>query len=100
MKIYKVVLMIFIIFCGFFTCLYGKNLMDTKNDIVKSEEYQGVITLWQIDEFEGGVGSRKQFLLKVARSFEKKYNGVLVMVSNFSKQGAEENIKNGTSLSV
>ena len=51
--------------------------------------------MWQIDGFEGGAGSRKQFLLKVARGFEKQNGGVLIMVSDYTIEGAEENLKNG-----
>ena len=54
-----------------------------------------IITLWQIDTFEGGVGSRKQFLLKAASMYEKNNDGVLIMVTNHTLEGAENNMKNG-----
>ena len=82
-------------FCILFTCFYGVRKISAENVTTKSEEYQGVLSLWQIDSFEGGIGSRKQFLLKIARGFEKKHKGVLVMVTNITKDGAEENFKNG-----
>ncbi len=95
MKLLRIFFAIIIVFCCSFTILHGKKILKEENQTEESEEYQGIISVWQIDGFEGGIGSRKQFLLKVARSFEKEYNGVLVMVTNITKQGAEDNIKNG-----
>ena len=95
MKIIRIISAFFLVFAITFTWIYGRHKISAENSVTKSEEYQGVITLWQIDSFEGGVGSRKQFLLKIAREFEKKNNGVLVMVVNMTKEGAEENFKNG-----
>ncbi len=59
----------------------------------EQENYKGILTIWQVDSFEGGVGSRKQFLLKVARSFEKKNPGVLVMVIDHTEESVKEEIK-------
>lgn len=57
--------------------------------------YKGIVTIWQIDSFEGGIGSRKQFLLKVARGFERLNKGVLVMVISHTKTSYENAIKEG-----
>ncbi len=95
MKKFRVLFAIFLVFSVFFTCFYGGKKISAKKIVSESESYQGVLTLWQVDSFEGGVGSRKQFLLKVAREFEKIYNGVLVMVVNMTKDSVEENYKNG-----
>ncbi|MCQ2399083.1 MAG: hypothetical protein MJ072_01085 [Clostridia bacterium] len=61
-------------------------------------ETQGVktiVTVWQIDSFEGGKGSRQKFLLKTASYFEKENEGVHVLVVSESVDGAEEKMKNG-----
>ncbi len=84
----------FIIFCTLFTNVVGyKKIGQEKIKISKA--YKGIITVWQIDGFEGGSGSRKQFLLGVARDFEKQNEGVLVMVINHTFTSAEQNISNG-----
>lgn len=60
---------------------------------VKAEQMQ-VITLWQIDGFEGGKGSRSQYLgNKAVKLFDnqKKYLNVITI----SAEAAEENIKRG-----
>ena len=84
-----------IIFCTIFTCVIGKkNILNNGLD-TSPTPYQSVISLWQIDGFEGGIGSRKQFLLGVARKFEKKCDGVLIMVSNQTIEGANQTLKDG-----
>ncbi len=95
MKILRIMIVIIFSFITAFSFTIGKDKI-TKNKLeTELKGYQGVISMWQIDSFEGGFGSRKQFLLKVARNFEKKNQGVFIMVSNYTKDGAEENFKNG-----
>lgn len=84
-----------LIFCFIFTVFVGKNKISEQEIEDVPKEYKGVLTLWQIDGFEGGSGSRKQFLLKVARGFENSNSGVLVMVSSQTIEGAIENVKQG-----
>ena len=61
----------------------------------KKEEYKEVITVWHIDTFEGGKWSRREFLNYVAKRFEKKNVGVLIMVKSISKDGLVESIEKG-----
>jgi len=93
MKVIRIINAIIIVVCILFTIFVGKQkLLSTEE--VKSQEYKGIITIWHIDSFEGGIGSRKQFLLRSARSFEKKNTGVLVMVINHTLTSLNESIKN------
>ena len=48
-----------------------------------------ILNLWHLDTFEGGTGSRKQFLLSVAREFEKQNDGVLISVREHTKNSLE-----------
>ena len=48
------------------------------------EGYKGVLTLWQVDGFEGGSGSRSAFLNGRAIEFEKSHPGVLVSVQTYT----------------
>lgn len=61
----------------------------------KKAEYQGIITLWNVDTFEGGTSSRSGFLESVAASFEKKYKGAYIKVENLTVDEMVANIKMG-----
>ena len=52
-----------IIFSILFTIFIGAQKISLGHDFGSSEEYKGILTMWQIDTFEGGIGSRKQFLI-------------------------------------
>lgn len=93
-----------------FVCLFAVALVANayfalfcvKNSKVKNAESLygeagevGVLSLWQIDSFEGGFGSRRQYLLGVASRFEKKRSQVLVMVESVTEEGARENFEKG-----
>lgn len=54
-----------------------------------------VLELWHVDSFEGGTGSRKDFLLKSAAAFEKKNEGVLITVINHTPNSVEDNFSKG-----
>ena len=54
-----------------------------------------VISLWHIDTFEGGKGSRAAFLKNVALSYCKNKN-CLIMVSSYSAAGANAAFEKGT----
>ena len=60
---------------------------------IKIPEHKFVLTLWNIDVFEGGVGSRTDFLSKVAVDFRE--SGVLVMVVNHTVESAKNSIEKG-----
>ena len=52
-----------------------------------------ILTLWNIDVFEGGMWSRADFLSAVASEYAK--DGVLVMVVSHTIDSAKEMIKRG-----
>ena len=45
-------------------------------------EFQGVLTLWNIDTFEGGCSSKTSFLEDVSLKFEKQNKGAYIKVEN------------------
>ena len=57
--------------------------------------YYGVINLWQVDSFEGGTGSRTNWLRSVCGGFERKHTGVYVNVESVSPAMAEKLIAEG-----
>ncbi len=79
------------------TFCYGAKKISSDVAVKAESPEKKIITVWQIDSFEGGSGSRRKFLLDVARAFEKINKGVLVTVVNYTVSGAEaafsENIR-------
>lgn len=94
MKILRVCLCLILTFCVIFTSFFADKIYQEKI-VSTTPSYKGILTLWQVDSFEGGRGSRKQFLLDVACGFEKKYDGVLVMVTSLTPTGVAENFSKG-----
>ena len=86
-----------LIFCIVFTLVFASNKIGEGHSFGSAEEYKGILTLWQVDSFEGGSGSRKQFLLKVARDFEKQNAGVLVMVVEHTAESVKTALDEGQS---
>ncbi len=95
MRIARIILAVIIIFSCTFTAFIGKNKIAEGVELEEIPQYKGIITFWQIDTFEGGVSSRRQFLLKTASMYEKNNDGVLIMVTNHTLEGAENSLKNG-----
>ncbi len=82
-------------FCMLFTIFFGKYKISQKKALAEENNYKGIVSLWHIDGFEGGTGSRKQFLMNVSRQFEKTHKGVLIMVVSHTKTSALEAVKQG-----
>lgn len=95
MKVIRITTAIFLLFCLGFTAFYGRQKISEGLTENAPAEYKGIITLWHVDSFEGGTGSRKQFLLSSARAFEKANKGVLVMVINKTEEGIRESFNKG-----
>lgn len=67
----------------------------TENKLTGGETYKSIVSLWQIDSFEGGVGSRAEFLLRRSAEFERTRPGVFVMVTPMTAENAAEKLKAG-----
>lgn len=80
-----------------------KNLyMELNTDKITDEMYKrrekyfyGVINVWQIDSFEGGTGSRTNFLKEISKKFEKQNNGVFINIESITAEKAEKLILSG-----
>lgn len=71
-----------------FLCLYFKK------ESVKATIEDTALTVWQIDSFEGGKGSRADFLQNIGNEFSKKENCYINVVS-LSAEAARLNLSNG-----
>ncbi len=68
--------------------------------LIKSESKQKskdsvILTVWHVDAFEGGRGSRYTFLRNVSMTFSKENQGVYVLVSNFTVEGISSALTEG-----
>ena len=72
---------------------YGKTVTQSEFPLQTTKQKM-ILTLWNIDVFEGGVWSRTEFLSSVASSFAK--DGVLIMVVSHTIESAKEMIKKGS----
>jgi len=52
------------------------------DNIITIEPKKYIIELWHVDTFDGGKGSRKDFLLSSALKFEKKENVIISVISH------------------
>lgn len=86
------------IFCWFalIGCCVGVIKLRPKAESNGNKEIKKtIITLWHIDTFEGGIGSRQDFLSKASVRFEKRYEGIFVCVIGYTVEEAQENINKG-----
>ncbi len=95
MKFVRALVCLGLAFVSLFTAFYGRYKISAEHVVKEAPEYKGIITLWQIDTFEGGRGSRRQFLLDVAVEFERKHKGVLVMVIDHTIESANQSLREG-----
>ncbi len=92
MKYLRIIPAVFLIFCVGFTFFYSPK---SKEEQINRPSHQGIISIWHIDTFEGGTGSRKSFLLNLALQFEKQNKNTLIMVSNYTIDGVKDAISKG-----
>ena len=57
--------------------------------------YQGVVELWNVETFEGGVGSRESWLINRAAKFESANKGLFVHVTTLTVEQAESKLNEG-----
>lgn len=65
-----------------------------ENHVYSNENQKEILTVWHVDSFEGGTGSRRKFLLDVASDFEKNTN-VIIAVNSYSVLEIEEKLEKG-----
>ena len=57
--------------------------------------YRGILTLYSLDTFEGGINSRADFLNRAAIAFEKKNRGVFIQVVPVSEYELQDRLSRG-----
>lgn len=83
-----------LVFVLAFTPLVAAKKTRTDNDFpLKPTEHERILTLWHVETFEGGVGSRGDFITGRAVEFGKK--GRHVLVKTHAIESAKESLKKG-----
>ena len=59
------------------------------------EIYKGVLELWNVEAFEGGIGSREAWLINKAAKFETANTGLFVHVTSLTVEQLEAKLQNG-----
>lgn len=73
-----------------------------KNNVLKNKfmgedsSYQGVITIWNVDTFEGGSQNKSTFLVDAATNFSKSHNGLYFLVKNVTPSEMLEGFLNNS----
>ena len=65
-----------------------------------SASYQGVLELWNIEAFEGGVGSRESWLINKSAKFESAHSGLFVHVTTLTVDQLNDKLSNGESFDL
>ena len=68
--------------------------MNSRKKSVGAEEVNTALTVWQIDSFEGGKGSRADYLQNIGKDFSKKEHCYINVVS-LTAEAARLNLANG-----
>ncbi|MCH5157252.1 MAG: hypothetical protein J1G02_05190 [Clostridiales bacterium] len=57
--------------------------------------YKGVLELWNVETFEGGIGSREAWLINKASKFEQSHTGLFVHVTSLTVEQLQAKLDNG-----
>jgi hypothetical protein len=86
----------YVFLAGILICVPAFVLPNLQKDYNPQDKtIQGVVSIWHIENFEGGNSSRHQFLLSQMIALEKKHKGLLVSIQSFTKAQAQNQIENG-----
>ena len=90
----KKVLSVILGFITILICVLSLTIFKIKDSNEEIENRQ-ILTVWHIDTFEGGTGSRTSFLKRVCNAYSNKNKNILFLVSSHTVESANELIKKG-----
>lgn len=70
-------------------------LLKPKIDQNPTENFRGVLEMWNVEAFEGGSGSRKGWITRAAAKFEKANDGLFVHVTDLTVEQLKSKLENG-----
>ncbi len=74
--------------------------LPVKPQTQNSESYKGVIEMWNVESFEGGVGSRESWLKGRAAKFEKANSGLFVHITTLTLEQLTAKLDAGDSFDM
>jgi hypothetical protein len=95
MKFLKIFTAIFCVFSVVLSVCFGNGKIRDNKVLEQGKNDRSILTIWQIDTFEGGTKSRRQFLIDVGKEFESQNQGAFVMVNSHTISSAENTLENG-----
>lgn len=81
------------VFTAIFVMFFAAGKTSGKDEPFSSGQYKTVITVWNIDTFEGGTGSRADFLSSALKSLNA--DGIIALVKTQTAESMENALKNG-----
>lgn len=67
-----------------------------KSNIIEGKaDFEGVLTLWHIEGFEGGAYSRASWLSQVALAYEQENKGIYVHINTLTYEQAKQKLQEG-----
>lgn len=91
-KIFKVILCLL---CASVLVLVPFVRIGKNSKIQDKKQYKAILQIWNIDSFEGGIGSRTSFLRRVCLKFSSEHKEVLCLVENHTVKSANDLLKKG-----
>lgn len=74
--------------------------LPVKPQTQNSASYRGIVELWNVETFEGGVGSRESWLKARAAKFEKANEGLFVHVTSLTVEQLSSQLQVGDSFDM
>ena len=78
--VFRIISFFIVVVITVFGLTIGVNRIGEKDFDEDNSSFKGILNLWHVDTFEGGTWSRKQFIMSIARQFERENPGILISV--------------------
>ncbi len=94
-RIWAFVPLVAVIMCAVGALIWALPRLPLKPQTQSGASYQGVVELWNVESFEGGVGSREAWLKGRSALFEKDNSGLFVHVTTLTEQQLQSKLNEG-----
>lgn len=94
-KLYRVLPYLFLAAVLVFVPIFVFPRVLSKNEQSPKQKYAGLVSMWHIENFEGGSLNRYQYLLQQMVELEKKHKGLLVNIKTLTVTEAKNLVEQG-----
>lgn len=81
----KLLVSIFVCLCLAIVPTLCISLSTVEDKLSKASNHKGILELWNIDSFEGGIASKTAYLTNRSIAYEKQNKGLYIMVKNYTE---------------